>query len=152
MLIANAPDAERWLPNVRVVRDSGEQRGSLVGLHTALTAAANDDVLIVAWDMPFVTGDVLRFIRTKLVTPIDAAVPELPTGLEPFCAAYSRKCLPVIDRQLSAGNLRMAAFVDELRIVRRIGTGELTPFGDPAKLFFNVNSAADLTRADQMAS
>jgi hypothetical protein len=46
----------------------------------------------------------------------------------------------------------MAAFVDELRIVRRIGTGELTPFGDPAKLFFNVNSAADLTRADQMAS
>ena len=152
MVVANAPDAERWLPGVRVVRDSGEQRGRLGGLHTALTAADKDDVLIVAWDMPFVTGDLLRFIRSKLVAPIDAAVPELPTGLEPFCAAYSHRCLPVVERQLVAGHLRMAAFVDELRVVRRVGSSELAPFGDPARLLFNVNSAEDLTRAEQMAS
>ena len=152
MLIANAPDAERWLPGVRVFRDSGEQRASLVGLHTALEAAGGDDVLVVAWDMPFVTSDLLRFIAAKLAAPMDAAVPELPTGLEPFCAAYSRRCLQVIERQLRAGNLRMGAFVDELRVVRRIGVGELAHFGDGAKLFFNVNTPADLIRADQMSS
>lgn len=147
VLVANAPDAEQWLPGVRVFRDSGEQRGSLVGLHTALTAADDDDVLLVAWDMPFVTADLLRFIRSKLAGPVDAAVPELTSGLEPFCAAYAHRCLPVVEKQLSAGNLRMGAFIDELRVVRRIGTGELSPFGDPARLVFNVNTAADLKTA-----
>ena len=152
VLVANAPDADRWLPGVRLVRDSGEQRGSLVALQTALSAARGDDVLLVAWDMPFVTAELLRFIRSKLVAPVDAAVPELPTGLEPFCAAYSHKCLTVVERQLSGGNLQMAAFIDELRIVRRIGSAELTPFGDPARVFFNVNSATDLATAQRLTS
>jgi molybdopterin-guanine dinucleotide biosynthesis protein A len=152
LLVANASDAEDWLPGARVLRDSGEQRGSLVALRTALAGADGRDVLMVAWDMPFVTPDVLRFIASKLIAPIDAAVPELPSGLEPFCAAYSQRCLPIVDRQLEAGNLRMAAFVDELRVVRRLGVSELTAFGDPSRLFLNVNTPADLARADALAS
>lgn len=151
VLIANAPDAERWLPRARVARDIGERRGSLVGLSTALSAAGGDDVLLVAWDMPFVTADLLRFIATRLIAPVHAAVPELASGLEPFCAAYSAKCLPMVDRQLAGNELRVGTFIDALPIVRRIGVGELGPFGDTAHLFFNVNTAADLDVADRMA-
>jgi molybdopterin-guanine dinucleotide biosynthesis protein A len=133
------------------VRDVGERRGSLVGLHTALTAAAGDDVTIIAWDMPFVTADLLRFIGTRLTAPVHAAVPESPAGLEPFCAAYSGKCLPLVERQLSAGELRMGAFIDDLPVVRRIGASELAAFGDPVRLFFNVNTAADIAVAERMA-
>jgi molybdopterin-guanine dinucleotide biosynthesis protein A len=151
VLIANAPDADQWLPGIRIARDAGSRRGSLVGLHTALTAAGDDDVLVVAWDMPFVTGDLLRFIGGKLIGPIHAAVPELATGLEPFCAAYSRRCLPLVERRLAENDLRLTALIDDLPAVRRLGAGELAPFGDPARLFFNVNTAADLTVAERMA-
>jgi molybdopterin-guanine dinucleotide biosynthesis protein A len=134
-----------------VVRDAGDRRGSLVGLHSALTAASGDDVFVVAWDMPFVTTDLLRFVATRLNAPVHAAVPELERGLEPFCAAYSATCLPIVERQLQGGELRMGAFIDELPVVRRIGPGELARFGDPARLFFNVNTAADVADAERMA-
>jgi molybdopterin-guanine dinucleotide biosynthesis protein A len=151
VLVANSPDAEQWLPSARVAHDVDEQRGSLVGLHAALKAAGGDDVLVVAWDMPFVTADLLRFIASRLMPPVHAAVPESVNGLEPFCAAYSAKCLPIVEQQLSRNELRAGALIDELPIVRRIGAGELAPFGDPARLFFNVNTAADLASAERMA-
>ena len=151
VLVANAPDANAWLPHARVARDVDDRRGSLLGLHTALTAAGGDDVLVVAWDMPFVTAALLRFIASRLMAPIQAAVPESVNGLEPFCTAYSARCLPVVERQLSANELRMGAFIDELPVVRRIGAGELGPFGDPSRLFFNVNTATDLASAEGMA-
>ncbi|HEY4303319.1 MAG TPA: molybdenum cofactor guanylyltransferase [Gemmatimonadaceae bacterium] len=151
VLVANAPDAESWLPSARLARDVQTRRGSLVGLHTALTAADGDDVLVVAWDMPFVTTKLLRFISSRLVRPIHAAVPELASGFEPFCAAYCAACLPIVEQRLNEGELRMGAFIDELPVVRRIGATELSSFGDPAQLFFNVNSADDLAVAQRMA-
>jgi molybdopterin-guanine dinucleotide biosynthesis protein A len=150
LLVANAPDADGWLPDARVVRDVDPRRASLVGLHTALRSAG-DDVLVVAWDMPFVTAGLLRYLRDRLVAPIRAAVPELTGGLEPFCAAYSRACLPIVERRLTEGDLRMAAFIDDLPVVRRVGATELAALGDPARLFFNVNTPDDLTVAEQMA-
>lgn len=151
VVVANAPDAASWLPDARVVRDDGTQRGSLVGLHTALNAAGGDDVLLVAWDMPFVTRELLRFLPTLLSAPVYAVVPETGRGLEPLCAVYSARCLPIVERRLAQGELRMGGFIDELPVVRRVGAGELARFGDPERLFFNVNTAGDLAAAERMA-
>jgi molybdopterin-guanine dinucleotide biosynthesis protein A len=150
ILVANAPDATSWLPGARVARDEGAQRGSLVGLRTALATAHGDDVLVVAWDMPFVTRELLRFTQSLLSAPVYAVVPELDEGLEPFCAAYAGRCLAIVERQLAAGELRVGACIDALPVVRRLGAGELARFGDPARLFFNVNTADDLASAERM--
>jgi len=58
LLIANAEGAETWLPGVRTARDVRVGCGALGGVHAAL-AAAGSDVLLVAWDMPFVTAAVI---------------------------------------------------------------------------------------------
>lgn len=151
VLVANAREATSWLPDTRVVRDRETPRGSLVGLHTALTAGDDDDVLLVAWDMPFLAPELLQFIASRLIAPIHAAVPELPSGLEPFCAAYSVRCLPIVERRLGEGDLRMTSFIDALPVVRRISSSEIARFGDPARLFFNVNTPEDLAAAERMA-
>ncbi|MFM8780507.1 MAG: molybdenum cofactor guanylyltransferase, partial [Gemmatimonadota bacterium] len=39
LLVANAPDAARWLPGVRTVADVRLGEGALGGLHAALTCA-----------------------------------------------------------------------------------------------------------------
>jgi len=151
VLVANAAGADQWLADARVAQDGGDAHGSLVGLQTALKAARGDDALVVAWDMPFVNGELLRLVASRLSPPILAAVPELPGGLEPFCAAYSARCLPLVEQQLARGDLRMTSFIDDLPVVRRIGESELSRLGEPARLFFNVNSAADLATAEGMA-
>jgi len=149
--VANAPDAPRWLEDVRTQTDVVAARGSLVGLHAALSAAQGDDVLVVAWDMPFVTRDLLQLVRSRMSAPVYAAVPESSQGLEPFCAAYSSRCLALVERHVHDGVLRVGTLIDALPVVRRIGVGELAACGDPARLFFNVNSAADLALAERMA-
>ena len=155
MLISNAPDASTWLPDTRVFTDARTERGSLVGLHTALVHAPNG-ALVVAWDMPFVTHELLSMLRDAgtagPATTIAAALPDGPRGAEPFCAFYTARCLPVIEAALDARDLRLTAFIDRLAAVARVSRVDVSACGDPERLFFNVNSAADLAVAESMAS
>ncbi|OLB01152.1 MAG: hypothetical protein AUH23_00035 [Gemmatimonadetes bacterium 13_2_20CM_1_69_27] len=59
VLIANAPDGPTWRPELRTIPDVRPGSGSLGGIHTAIVSGAGP-VLCVAWDMPFVTIELLR--------------------------------------------------------------------------------------------
>jgi molybdopterin-guanine dinucleotide biosynthesis protein A len=151
VLIANAPDAERWLPGVPVRRDTLQERGSVVGIHSALVGA-RDIVLVVAWDMPFVSADLLAAIVLRARDGASAVVPEGRNGPEPFCAAYTAGCLPTIEDAIVRGEYRMSSLVARLPGIVRLGLDEVSVFGDPTRLFFNVNTPADLRTAEQMAA
>ncbi|MEO7083805.1 MAG: molybdenum cofactor guanylyltransferase [Gemmatimonadaceae bacterium] len=150
VVVSNAEDAEAWLPGARIVRDVRQEHGSLVGIHSALSAAT-DAALVVAWDMPFVNPGLFALIRDRL-SDRDAAVPEGPHGLEGLCAAYSTRCLPAIEAALDAGDLRVSALVARLLSLRTIPAADLTAAGDPSRMFFNVNTAADLELAGRLAT
>jgi molybdopterin-guanine dinucleotide biosynthesis protein A len=152
VLASNAPDATRWLPGVRAIPDVRSERGSLVGIHTALAHAGPDDVLVVAWDMPFVTDRLLQLICDCAHHTTFAAVPEGPTGLEPLCAVYRPSALPFIVGAIEAGDLRMTNLLDRLPSFEKISPAAIATVGDPARLFFNVNSADDLAAAERMAA
>ena len=150
LLVANAPDARLWLPNVRVERDVRSERGSLVGVHSALSHA-NSAVLLVAWDMPFVSTQLLNVLRREGEANDCAVVPETSRGVEPLCAYYPDTALDVAARLLDAGEMRLGAFVDALPHVRRLGAPRLSAFGDSEKIFLNVNDRESLERARAIA-
>ena len=52
---------------------------------------------------------------------------------------------------LERGDLRAIAFHEAVR-VRVVPEAELRIFGEPARMFFNVNTPDDLVRANGMAS
>ncbi len=164
LLVSNAPDASTWLPGVRTVPDVRPERGSLVALHTALHTAG-DSVLVVAWDMPFVSAALLRRIVAEGGDSL-ATIPEGATGLEPFCASYSPSCLPSLDAALDRGDFGVRAFLDQLsQLAQNAPLAPLAPhtpvrvlprhvvaeYGDPSRLFFNVNTLDDLAVAERMA-
>ena len=149
MIISNAPDASAWIPGVRAYGDVRAERGSLIGIHTALTRSA-DDVLVVAWDMPFVSPALLRLIRDRRRAESLAVFPVGPSGPEPFCALYTRACLPLIEAALDAGELRLSRLVESISNAERIPMSDIEGVGDPATLFFNVNSAEDLRTAETL--
>jgi molybdenum cofactor guanylyltransferase len=153
VVIANAPEAERWLAGVPVRQDTRRERGSIVGIHSAIVGAgAGDIVLVVAWDMPFVSADLLAYLaaRAREAPPRTAVIPDGPSGPEPFCAAYTPDCLPDIERAIDRGEFRMSSVVSDLANASRVSAAEMSRFGDPTRLFFNVNSAADLEKAERM--
>jgi molybdopterin-guanine dinucleotide biosynthesis protein A len=149
LLVANAPDAPAWRPDLRVVPDVRPGLGSLGGIYTAVVQAPAP-VVVAAWDMPFVSEALLRRLARGLQEH-DACLPQSDgrRGVEPLCAAYGPACREAIARSLDEGDLRAIAFHE------RIGVGilplsEVARFGDPELLFFNVNTADDLARTDQL--
>lgn len=150
LLVANAPDAGTWRPDLRTVPDVEPGLGALGGILTAVREAPAP-VVVVAWDMPFVTAPLLRALAEGL-TEADAVLPESGSrrGMEPLCAAYGPAVASAITHALAAGDQRAIGFHPWLRL-RTLPPDELARFGTPERLFFNVNDAHDLARARRLA-
>src|SRR5689334_1929624 len=131
LLIANVADVQRWgqAANVRVEPDVRSERGSLVGVHSALTHAKSA-VLVVAWDMPFISRPLLELLRREGEATECAVVPETSRGLEPLCAYYPTSALQIATRLLDAREMRLTAFVDALPCVRRLEASQFSVSGD----------------------
>ena len=147
-IVGNASDADEWIPGATVWRDERGERASIVGIHTALVRA--ETVIVVAWDMPFVTESLMRLLTRGLTPEVAAVVPEGPHGPEPMCALYTRDCIGAVEDALNRGDLRMTALVGYLPRLVRIPLDEIARIGDPARLFFNVNTQEDLAAAEAM--
>jgi len=148
LLIATAPAAAAWRPDLTVIPDVVPGQGSLGGLLTAIETAA--PVACVAWDMPFVPAPLLAELATRLADA-DVAVPESDSrrGVEPLCAAYGPACGPAIRAALERGDVRAIGFHGAVRVTR-LPREAVLQYGDPAILFFNVNTPDDLTRAEAL--
>jgi molybdopterin-guanine dinucleotide biosynthesis protein A len=98
-------------------------------------------VITVACDMPFLTGPLLQWLARQ----DGATIAEAGGRLQPMLARHLTDDAATLSRALEQGlSLREAC--------RSVGAdvlpeAELRRFGDPARLLFNVNEAADLTAA-----
>lgn len=147
IVVANEGDEElARLTRARVHRDIRPERGSLVGLHSAL-AWSGGATLVVAWDMPFVPSGLLGELRAEGERLGTAVVPEGPNGLEPICAFYPSGVVQIAEERIARGELRMSAFVDALPALRVLPRDVVARFGDPGRIFTNVNTPRDLADA-----
>lgn len=151
LLVANAPDAAAWRPDLQTIPDVRPGNGSLGGIYTAVTAAP-EPVVCVAWDMPFVPPALLRALLDGATAgKYDAFLPESSgrRGLEPLCAVYGPACGPAIARRLESGDLQAISFHPDVR-VGILSLAQVQRFGSPDELFFNVNTPDDLARAEEL--
>src|SRR5690242_14171820 len=146
LLISNDVAVTSALPSVPARPDVRHERGSLVGLHSALAYCA-DAALVVGWDMPFVSPKLLLALREMGERAQEAIIPESPEGLEPLCAYYPKVCLETVERQLAAGKMKLSAFVAALANAVTMPLDEVRRFGAPERLFTNVNTQEEFAAA-----
>jgi molybdopterin-guanine dinucleotide biosynthesis protein A len=149
ILVANAAGAADWRPDLLTVPDVRPGLGSLGGIYTAVLRAPAP-VVCVAWDMPFVSESLIRTLALGL-DKWDAMLPQSDgrRGVEPLCAAYGPACRDAIGRSLDAGDLRAIGFHEQIR-VGILPLAEVRDLADPELLFFNVNTADDLAKAEEL--
>ena len=146
LVVSNDPSAEQWFPSLPVVADAVPGLGPLAGLETALRAADGSAVMVVAWDMPFVTTPLLRGMRALGEIGAAAVVPAHgePPVLEALCAYYAPEALPVCSRLLADGERRAHALFSALQSAVMIPERVLAEHGDPERLFLSVDSQEQL--------
>jgi molybdopterin-guanine dinucleotide biosynthesis protein A len=149
ILVTNDPAAYAgW--DALIVSDIDPSRCSLAGVHAGLFYADTPWCFVSACDTPFLKEDLARFLLSRIRPGLDVVIPETEGGIEPLFAAYSRECLPLIEKTLNTGNYKIRSFfrrnrVDVIPLAR---VRELDP---GLTSFFNINTADDLQRARTMA-
>ncbi len=113
-----------------VLDDGCGVRAPLAGLVAGLRAAPTELCVVVPVDCPLLTVEAIQELAAAC---LDAAVPQ--TG--PLPGAYRRSVLPILERRLAAGELRLRDALSELRVAE---------VALPAELLLNVNSQDDLER------
>lgn len=100
--------------------------------------------------MPFVPPALIRALAGGLPGH-DANLPESggPRGLEPMCGCYGPGCGPAIAASFDAGDLRAVSFHSRIKL-GILSPEQVRACGDPALMFFNVNTPADLAEANQL--
>lgn len=146
LVVSNEEAAAEWFPELPIFADAVRRLGPLAGVETALRAAAGASVLIVAWDMPFVTTPLLRGMRALGEIGSPAVVPEHGEGrvLEPLCAFYAAEALDVCSGLLANGERSARSLFENLPGATTIPERVLAQHGDPDRLFLSVDTQEQL--------
>jgi len=120
--------------------------GPIAGLLSCLRRC--ERVVLLPCDMPFLTSELLRFLLRR-AEGLDLLAPEVGGRLQPQVGVYGRACLPIIERNIERGELSLLALFEEPSLRRGVvGEEEVRKFGDPGRLFLNLNTEEDLRRAE----
>jgi molybdenum cofactor guanylyltransferase len=134
------PLAERVLYEPE--RPSHPLCGVIAALELAAARSPAPAVLTLACDMPFLTGALLGWLAS-----LDgAAMAHVGSRPQPLLARCLPEHLPSL-RQALAEQRSLRAAIGELS-PRIVDERELSRFGDPERLCFNVNDAEDLQLAE----
>ena len=148
-------DPEPYAPAGRQMRpDVRPGAGVLGGILTAVEWAKElrrESVVVLACDMPFVpAGLLLRLLADAGVGRVSIPESDGPRGMEPLCAVYGVECAGPIAGALDRGERAIISFFPYVD-VRRLPLSEVRRFGDPDRLFFNVNRPDERRQAEKLA-
>jgi molybdopterin-guanine dinucleotide biosynthesis protein A len=151
LVTVNRPEDYQFL-QIPLYRDLIPDRGALGGLYTALSAAEQPLVALVACDMPFVNRDLLAAERDRLIeTEADLVIPHTGEGLEPFHAIYRREsCLPFVAAAIEADKWRVDSWFSQVEVIT-FPLNEITRYDPELLSFRNVNTPEDLQSAIRRA-
>lgn len=143
-LVEQYPDLD-----IKLVSDAFDFRGALPGLFTALQAASNPFVAVVACDMVFASASLVVAESIAMAeTDADVVVPVNQHGYEPFHAMYRRSgCLGAVRRALDRGEKRAQSFFDDDEVTVLEFTQERVLEVEPrGGCFINANTPDELKR------
>lgn len=133
-------DAGRWLAPASV--PDGPGRGPAAGLLGAARARPGRPLLVLAVDLPFVPVPLLEELARS---EAELAIPRWAGGVEPLCALYGPAALAVLEERVGQGRLDLWSLPETPELaVRWLGEEELRRFGEPARMFLNLNRPEDL--------
>ncbi len=148
ILVTNDPlQFLEW--DLTVVTDLFALRSSLTGIHAGLFYMPHDFGFFCACDTPFLEKELVKMLLEQMDPHTDIVMPKTAAGFEPLCAVYSKRCLPAAQQHLEEKKLKIQWAFRSCR-TKNIPEEMLRTKDADLRSFFNINTAEDLARAEEM--
>jgi molybdopterin-guanine dinucleotide biosynthesis protein A len=134
--------AREGLEKYRVEEDIVPGCGPLCGIFTALCVAGKDSCFVFAADMPNLNRDFISFMISELDNH-DIVIPVWSKGREPLHAIYHTRIIPVVASLLDQKDFKIFSLIEKTDTLF-ITEDTIRTFGDPLKMFANINTPDDL--------
>ncbi len=135
-------------PNVRFVTDADESKGFLGAALAGFEAAEGKYSLILPFDSPFVSPDVLTLLLDCAVGKSAVVVRSPDCEVETLHAVYNTKvALEATKETLACGEFDLEAMAERLRGVRYMSTMVIEQLDPDFKTFFRIITPLDLKKA-----
>ena len=137
-----APTRPQWLPHtVGWIPDAVRDEGPMGGIVAVLAHATHGKVLVLAVDMPAMTGDFLKQL-SEMADRLSGIVPQIGERYEPLAAIYPCEALPVVKDHLFVKRDNSLQALLRCLIQARLMHSFSVPSSE-LNLFRNLNSPSD---------
>lgn len=154
VISTNSP--EIYFPfGVSLIGDIINKKGPMTGIFSVLIATAADAVFVVACDMPFVKGDLIRYMKDRFEDlsssgrDPDALIPRSRNGTEPLLGIYTSRLKERMGESLAQGRNGLYSFLSEVETVY-IEEKEIRDIDPQGLSFININTLEDYERIGGM--
>jgi len=141
-LVVDSKEKYSFIKNCKIVEDIIPNKGPVGGIYTGLMASNRKYNYIMACDMPLMSGRFIEYIK-NWEQNYDVLLPEYNGYIEPLAGIYSKKCLPVIEKNLRNGNLSIRDFLKEVKM-QSIDESLIKRNFSNKNIFYNINYQKDL--------
>ncbi|MGV3262779.1 molybdenum cofactor guanylyltransferase [Cytobacillus pseudoceanisediminis] len=150
IIVANKQEDYQFL-GLPLVSDRWKEKGPLAGIQAGLSESRTQKNLIVACDMPFISGELASLLLEEL-DQHQASVLEIGGQLHPLFAAYRKDAKDAAELALRENKLRIRQFLQEIDS-RIIKDEELKNMGFLYRdaHFFNMNRPDEYRQALKLA-
>lgn len=149
LISTNTPDV--FFPfGVPLIGDILPSLGPISGIHAALRNTSAEAVFIVACDMPFICGDVIRCICRRYHAAamggiVTAVIPSCAGQPQPLMGVYHRSLLPGLETAIATGKTALKRFLREAGALV-VDEHCLNAAGIEDRVFVNINTLEDYKR------
>lgn len=121
IVVTNEPELYRSAvpQDVSLVPDRNPGLGPLAGMDAAFACTSFDTIWIVGCDMPFVSPEAARLMRSKLEEreELDAVIPHLQGKRHPLHGLYRKRVEKAVSPLLETQQLRLMGLFERIRWV-----------------------------------
>lgn len=136
---------------ISIISDIYKNKGTLGGIHSALSNCKERFVVILACDLPFTSSELLDFLLNSIKNTEFACVAPIQQDgiIQPLCAIYNvEKCLETIAQILEKDEkLSSTKSILDLLKAKFIDFDKFADLPNSEHFFFNVNTPKDFEQA-----
>lgn len=138
--------SRRPVPGYRTVADAVPDAGPLAGIAAGLAAATTRWLIVLAGDMPYVTGALVELVQSAVTDTVDAVGIRIGALPEPLlCLLDVTTARPIVAARLATRRLKASQLLTdgELRVAW-LDEAALRAIDPSLRVLANINAPADL--------